>query len=140
MLDTIVTTLTAIDVALITALVAIRLSYMKKRRNIYDKHLKPIINLIKQIVIDSHNNVFSLKKVKKLGSLISDVLPDIEKEKLITNYNEEFMNHVQYLIQMKNKEERGENYNFEEVRKVRGWMLKQQPKEINKIYSSYLKW
>ena len=86
------------------------------------------------------NDQFSIENVKKLGSMISDILPYIKKDKLITDYAKEFMDNLIFLVDVKNKEQVGMEFDFEKMRKLRGWVLKQQPKDINDIYSTYLKW
>jgi len=121
-------------------IIKIRLSSIKERKNTYEKHLIPIISLKKQIVISAFNDVFSVESAQKLGSMISDILPFIKKEILINNYAKEFMENLIFLVDVKNKEKVGMDFDFEKMRKIRGWFFKQQPKDINDIYSTYLKW
>ena len=88
----------------------------------------------------AYNDTFSIENVKKLGSMISDILPYVKKDKLITTYAKEFMDNLICLVDVKNKEKFNMDFDFEKMRKIRGWVLKQQPNEINNIYSTYLKW
>lgn len=129
-----------IAIAGIGWIIKIRLSSIKERKDIYDKHLIPIVSLKKQIVTAAFNDQFSIENVKKLGSMISDILPYIKKDKLITAYTKEFMDNLIFLVDVKNKEKVGMDFDFEKMRKIRGWVFNQQPKDINNIYSTYLKW
>src|SRR3989339_1764849 len=79
-------------------IIKIRLSSIKERKDIYDKHLIPIVSLKKQIVMAAFNDQFSIENVKKLGSMISDILPYIKKDKLITDYAKEFMDNLIFLV------------------------------------------